>query len=217
MEWKKLYVVRHGQTDYNKFRKVQGSGIDAPLNALGMAQAEAFFEAYRDYPFEQIFISNLIRTYQSVKPFIDLGLPYEKLEGLNEISWGEKEGQSFSEEAHEEYLRFTKAWQNGNTHYAIKGGESPETVKKRQQEAMKTILASPAKYILVCMHGRAMRILLTWLLGYELKYMDMFEHHNLGMYELTYTGKMFRVDRMNETGHLQALMAKATAEHNLSA
>ncbi|NDE62419.1 MAG: histidine phosphatase family protein, partial [Cyclobacteriaceae bacterium] len=43
MDRKKIYLVRHGQTDYNLQGVVQGSGIDAPINATGRAQAEAFF------------------------------------------------------------------------------------------------------------------------------------------------------------------------------
>ena len=51
------------------------------------------------------------------------------------------------------------------------------------------------------MHGRAMRILLTLMLNYPLKSMDTFEHSNLGLYELTYTGTMFTVDKFNDTSH----------------
>ena len=51
-----------------------------------------FFKKYKDYPFQKIYISQLKRTYQSIEPFINLGLQFEVLEGLNEISWGEKQG-----------------------------------------------------------------------------------------------------------------------------
>lgn len=39
---KDIYLIRHGETDYNRMRVVQGSGIDADLNELGNKQARAF-------------------------------------------------------------------------------------------------------------------------------------------------------------------------------
>jgi broad specificity phosphatase PhoE len=59
--------------------------------------------------------------------------------------------------------------------------------------------------ILICMHGRAMRILLCHLLNYPLRSMDMFEHSNLCLYILYYTGSMFRVETYNDTRHLLSL------------
>jgi bisphosphoglycerate-dependent phosphoglycerate mutase len=39
---KDIYLIRHGETDYNRLGVVQGSGIDADLNDLGRRQAQAF-------------------------------------------------------------------------------------------------------------------------------------------------------------------------------
>ena len=43
---KDIYLIRHGETDYNRLGVVQGSGIDADLNELGQRQAKAFFDHY---------------------------------------------------------------------------------------------------------------------------------------------------------------------------
>ncbi|MFT6214617.1 MAG: putative phosphoglycerate mutase [Roseivirga sp.] len=61
------------------------------------------------------------------------------------------------------------------------------------------------KQILICMHGRAMRLLLAIMLNYPYSGMDYFVHNNLGLYELTFTGKMFVLDKYNEVSHLQNL------------
>ena len=63
---KKIYLTRHGQTDYNLKGVVQGSGIDADLNATGRAQANAFYQAYKDHPFDKLYVSGLKRTFQSM-------------------------------------------------------------------------------------------------------------------------------------------------------
>ncbi len=205
LKYKRLYIVRHGETEYNRKRMVQGSGIDAPLNDTGRLQARAFYEAYKDFPFDKAFVSSLIRTQQSIELFTSNGLPFQIEPGLNEINWGNKEGSTFSPEGHSEYERITSAWTEGSLDEAITDGESPNQVMHRQKVAMQNILSGNEKNVLVCMHGRAMRILICWMLGYPLSRMDMFEHSNLGLYRLTYTGYNFTLDWANETRHLESL------------
>lgn len=204
MTTKKIYLVRHGQTELNRQGIVQGSGVDAPLNNEGVWQRDAFFCAYRHIPFDKVYTSALQRTVQSVQPFLDSGLPHQALPGLNEISWGIHEGKTISPEEDAYYHWMLRQWQSGRTDLKIEGGESPEDVAARQWPAWQQVLAQPLeKTILVCMHGRAMRILLTQILHYPLRAMDLFEHRNLGLYLLQGTGSMFRVERYNNTAHLE--------------
>ena len=67
---KTIYLIRHGETDFNRQGVVQGSGVDSDLNELGQAQAEAFFQAYQHIPFDKVYTSALKRTHQSVKKFL---------------------------------------------------------------------------------------------------------------------------------------------------
>ena len=209
MTTKKIYLIRHGQTDFNLKGIVQGSGVDSSLNAKGMAQARAFFEMYKHIAFDKIYTSTLKRTRESVSGFIELGIPTESLSGLNEISWGTKEGQPITPEEDQYYHWMLDQWRLGNTHERIEGGESPEDVVKRQEGALTQILAQPdEEQILICMHGRAIRILLCQLLNYPLKSMDMFEHENLCLYLLEQTGSQFTVRKYNDTLHLKNLVVE---------
>jgi phosphoserine phosphatase len=204
---KKIYLVRHGQTDFNLQGVVQGSGIDAPINATGMAQADAFFQSYRNIPFDQIYHSSLIRTKQSIQQFIDLGIPTRALSELNEISWGDYEGTPMTPEEGEYYRHMLHQWQQGNLDYAIAGGESPNRVAERMRRGIDIILNSPGENILVCMHGRAMRIFLSLLLNYDMRYMDQFEHNNLCLYLLEQLlDDTFVVKKFNSQEHLKVLM-----------
>lgn len=206
MTSKKIYLIRHGQTDYNLQNIVQGSGVDTDLNDRGRQQAQAFFDRYKDVPFQKVYTSALKRTHQSVKGFLELGLPHEQLAGLNEISWGTKEGHKVTPSEDEYYHYMLKQWQLGNTTLKIEGGESPEDVVKRMQPAVDHIMSrTDEQTILICMHGRAIRILMCLLLNYPLKSMDMFEHENLCLYLLNYTGSMFSVERYNDRDHLLSL------------
>jgi len=206
---KTIYLIRHGETDYNRRGVVQGSGIDADLNDLGRAQAAAFYEAFQDVPFDKIYTSALRRTVQSVQHFIDAGLPYEQHTGLNEISWGTREGKIPNYADDEYYLDLIQNWRAGQTDKTTEGGESPQNVKDRQVPVLDLILARPEEQtILVAMHGRAIRILLTVLFDQPLSAMDEYEHRNLCLYLLhyDYPSRRFALERTNDTRHLLPLM-----------
>ncbi|HMG92961.1 MAG TPA: histidine phosphatase family protein [Chryseolinea sp.] len=204
MSSKKIYVIRHGQTDFNLQNIVQGSGVDSSLNNRGRLQAEAFFNAYRGVPFDKVYTSALKRTKETVAAFLKLGIPTESLSGLNEISWGTKEGFPITPEEDQYYHYMLKQWQLGNTSLRIEGGESPEDVVRRMQPAVDSIMAHPEeKTVLVCMHGRAIRILLCTLLNQPLKLMDKYEHENLCLYLVNYDGSAFTLERYNDTAHLR--------------
>lgn len=203
---KKIYLVRHGQTDYNLRGVVQGSGIDAPLNRNGQRQAAAFFEFYKNVPFEKVFYTGLQRTKQSVEGFLELGIPHEAVPELNEISWGRYEGVPMTPEENKYYEHMLAQWSSGNLDYAIEGGESPNIVTKRLKKGIDKILAQPEGVKLVCMHGRAMRVLISLLLGYDLRYMDLFKHQNLGLYVLNQNQSgTFRIEKYNSGEHLKDL------------
>lgn len=206
MKTKKIYLIRHGETDYNKQRIVQGSGVDSDLNELGRAQASAFFEHYKHIPFDKVYTSALKRTIQSVQKFLDAGLPHEAYAGLNEINWGKKEGRRVVPEEDVAYYELLQKWKNGQVDIPIEGGESPVQVLERQKPVLDLILSrTEEKTILISTHGRAMRILLCLMLNYPLKEMDRFEHENLCLYILYYTGSLFTIEKFSDTEHLQSL------------
>lgn len=200
---KNIYLIRHGQTDYNLKGIVQGSRVDTDLNETGQKQAELFYNAYKHIPFDKIYTSKLKRTTQSVKGFIQLGIPHESYEGLNEISWGDQDGKASNQQMHEYYSYISGQWAMGNLDIKIGGGESPNQVLERQKPVVELIKARSNEHnILICMHGRAMRILLCHLLDKPLSEMDTFEHSNLCLYQLTYVTGQFSLLKANDTSHL---------------
>ncbi len=208
MTTKKIYLVRHGQTDFNLKGIVQGRGVDTDLNATGISQAQAFYDMYKEVPFKKIYTSALKRTRQSVQKFIDLGIPFESYDGLDEISWGSKDGKIASHNEHAYYWDMLNSWKEGDVGAKIQGGESPLDVQARQKPVWELVMSRPEEdTILVCMHGRAIRILLATLLNYPLKDMDKFEHQNLGLYVLNYTGSMYSVEEHNSATHLKSIVS----------
>jgi len=201
---KTLYIVRHGQTDLNKLGIVQGRGRDTDLNDEGRRQAGQFFDAYKKVAFDKIYISLLKRTQQSIQQFIDLGLPYEKLEGLDELAWGVLEGQPSTPANKSAFLKLIRNWLDGKLDSKFEGGESPNEVKARQLKALDIIMSRPdEKTILICMHGRAMRLLLCLLIGKPLTEMESFPHQNLVLYKVTWDGSKFGIVDFNNAQHLR--------------
>lgn len=200
---KTLYLIRHGQTDLNLRRIVQGSGVDAPLNATGHAQAAAFFRAFGHVPFDRVYTSVLQRAIESVQNFIELGIPHTAVAGLNEISWGVYEGVAVSPEENIYYHQMVSRWASGEVDARLEGGESPAEVAARQRPFLDELLgpATPPGTYLISMHGRAMRVLLTQLLRYPLAEMDAFPHENLGLYELVHTGSLCQIRRFNDLSY----------------
>jgi len=200
---KELYVIRHGETDLNKQGIIQGRGIDSDLNDTGRAQAAAFYARYKNLPFDKVYTSALKRTHQTVKGFVEAGLPWEKYPQLDELAWGEWEGKQTSELAIGAFKDMTEKWQGGNYDAHFNGGESPNDVAARLQQMITIFKNTPdEKLVLVCMHGRALRLLMCLFSGKPLSSMYDFPHQNTGLYRVSLTGDTFTITDSNNTDHL---------------
>ena len=89
---RKLYLIRHGQTDWNAQRRLQGHS-DIPLNAEGQKQAQSLALRLRDHAFDTVLSSDLARALKTAEILnFDRGLPHRKTRLLREIHLGEIEG-----------------------------------------------------------------------------------------------------------------------------
>jgi probable phosphoglycerate mutase len=199
---KELFIVRHGETDFNRLNIVQGSGVDKELNELGHHQAKCFYEHYKYISFQHVYTSALIRTHQSVASFIDKGIKHTIIPELNEISWGDFEGKLQTPEQKAIYWETVNHWNNGNLHAKIANGESPIEMQQRQKIALQHILNAEEELLLICMHGRAMKSFLCLMLDEPLTKMEQFQHTNLCLYHLRYDGNKFELLKANDTTHL---------------
>lgn len=88
----KVYLMRHGLTDWNLSHRMQGRS-DIPLNETGFAQARAAAEGMKEVPLDYITASPLIRTQQTAQTVASyFGLPFHKEERLIEMGFGDLEG-----------------------------------------------------------------------------------------------------------------------------
>jgi len=207
---KTLYIIRHGQTEFNKKNIIQGSGIDSDLNVIGQLQAESFFDMYKNVGFELVYTSQLKRAIQSVEGFINIGIEHKVHHGLNEINWGALEGTKSTPMQRKMFEDMIKHWRLGNLDKTIEGGESPLEMKKRQEESIEELLNSKADNILISSHGRALRSYMCLLTGQSQANMHLFPHTNLGLYVLEQVDdRKFDIRVKNSTDHLAEALITA--------
>ncbi len=204
---KEIYIVRHGQTALNARGIVQGKGVNAPLNELGERQARAFYEAYKNVKFEVVYTSSLLRAIQTASSFIADGIPHIADSDLDEISWGDAEGQKNFTDHSELFQELSKEWKSGNIFYKFPGGESPYDLQQRQLRFIEKLKGSDYKTVLIATHGRYIRAFMCTLLGKPLSNMDEFEHANLCLYKLNWMSDgSFVIAQHNNQEHLRELM-----------
>jgi probable phosphoglycerate mutase len=199
---KTFYIIRHGETNLNSQGIIQGRGMNTDLNEKGVAQAAAFFNAYQHIPFDIVYTSTLKRTHQTVAQFIEKDIPWKQHAGLDELAWGIYEGKP-SEITKSAFLALTTAWLEGELHEKFEAGESPIEVQNRQLEALEELKKlSDVSNVLICMHGRALRIFLCVLFDLSLSQMDSFPHSNTTLYKVHFDGEIFEILEYNNTQHL---------------
>ena len=198
---KTLHIVRHGETDYNLANIVQGKGLNPSLNATGKQQALQLYRHYSESKFDFIFTSTLKRTHETVTHFLKDDTPWQPMHHLDEISWGELEGkQAF--ESRERIHALLENWRMGNLDDKIAGGESPLELAQHHKRFVAHYRALPHRNLLVCTHGRAMRILLSTMLETPLTEMDQYHHKNTSVYTLRDDGKRITLLGSNSLEHL---------------
>ncbi len=204
MAIKTLYIIRHGETNYNSKGIIQGRGINSKLNEKGLQQASGFYTRYKNENFDKIYVSTLHRTAQTVEQFINDGIAFEKLSGLDEMDWGDYEGRVMDKHLITKIKKILGQWKAGDYTPSAPNGENVTQVAKRLKDALHYIISRPENKILVCMHGRALLILLCIIFHVAFSEMDSFEHRNTGLYILKYNTqtKAFELIKRNDTSHL---------------
>jgi alpha-ribazole phosphatase len=198
-----LYLVRHGQTDFSLANKFCGA-IDPPLNATGLAMAEALGARYGGEKWTAIYASPQLRARQTAEPTATrAGLDITVDEGLREIAYGEWEGRAEDEVAHADAARF-HAWAAHPGHNAPPGGESGIAIAVRALHAVERIKAAhPTGRVLVVSHKATLRVLACALLGVDV---DLFRARlaqkvcAVSIIDLKSSGPLLQV--LGDTSHL---------------
>ena len=159
-----IYFVRHGETDWNRDRRVQGQS-DTPLNDAGRAQARALGTVLAPIPFQAAFSSDLIRAVETAEIVLQgRELTIQTPDRLRERNFGSWEGRLVSA-LEADGLLTGQVWPYVD---APHGGESIGDVEERAVNAMTAIAADHAdEVIVVVAHGGIIRAALSAWVGIE--------------------------------------------------
>ena len=151
----KLYIIRHGQTDWNRARRLQGR-TDIPLNEWGRLVAELTRAELKDVTFDVAFTSPLIRAKETAELILkDRNIPIVEDERIIEVNFGAYEGESFQLDNENLQNFFSKP----EAYYPVDGSESMESILERTRDFLSELSQNP-KYqdstILISTHGAAL-------------------------------------------------------------
>ena len=162
----KLYIIRHGQTDWNIAKKIQGRQ-DIPLNERGRYQAGCLKKAMENRPVTAVFSSPQIRAMETAKAVASSsGSVVIPVKDLMEINYGSWEGKT-EEEILQEDRALYEAWWSHPAETAPPGGESISQVNERCQKAWKEIKPQLAGDAAIVDHGGLLAHFMEQLLGNE--------------------------------------------------
>ncbi|MFH5831560.1 histidine phosphatase family protein [Halalkalibaculum sp. DA3122] len=203
-----LFIVRHGETEYNRLGRMQGRGIDKSLNKTGRRQAEATASYLEEFGIDLAVSSSLKRSIQTAQVAANrFQVELVSYRELDEINFGIFEGK-FSDEIQDDLEAVHRRWRNGEVDLAIEGGESPSQALSRVRGRMDSIIEEHAgKNILTVLHGRLIRILLSSWLGYGLERMHEIKHSNGSLNHLRWNGESFEIVCLDKTNHLEKNMS----------
>jgi len=158
----RIYLARHGQTDWNAVRRLQGS-TDIPLNERGREQARALAAKLARVPLDAIYASGLSRSLETAR-IVAQGREVRSLPELNEQSMGSFEGKQIGEAAPVTAAEFER--RRADPDDRLDGGESLNQHLARVEAALARLRAyHPSGNILIIGHGGTNVLLLRALLG----------------------------------------------------
>ena len=155
-----LFLFRHGETDWNREGRLQGH-TDTPLNATGLAQAEALAETLRPHRLDAVVSSDLLRAWTTARIIAEaLGLPLLTDPGLRETDVGAAEGMLWADAKARFGEGLTQRWYSDGD-VAFPGGETGVATRTRGLAALRRLAAEyPYQRIGVSTHGAMLRQLM---------------------------------------------------------
>ncbi len=160
MVYTTIYLIRHGETDWNLEQKYQGQQ-DIPLNSTGIKQAQLIAESLNDHHFSSLYSSDLMRAFQTAQEIEKkVKLPIYTHPALREINQGEWEGKFIKDVLAASGDEVRAVYQNPYTSRKP-GGESIAEVAERMYAYLDHLAEKHHQQtIIVVSHGLAIATVL---------------------------------------------------------
>ena len=199
----KFFVVRHGETDWNKLGRFQGH-TDISLNDRGLSQASETAVASEDWGYTAIYSSPLVRTVQVAEEIAKVTPMLVSQEpGLKELSLGDLEGVT-GEEMRNDWPALFAAWRTEPEKMSMPNGESLGELRDRTWQVILDIEQkhSSDDSIVVISHNFAIRSIVNELLGMPLAYFHRMSLNLASVCTFDSDERGRRLTGYNSTSHL---------------
>lgn len=159
----KIFIVRHGETDSNRAKKIMGKRIDEPLNSEGIGQATKIADSMCENNFDIIFTSPLKRASQTAKIIAEkIKAPIIEKDELMERDFGSISGKSWDDMTKivSKDSNLQKIDSEQKYDYRPYGGECVENVKERLSKFFDELRSHYYnKKILIVAHGGTIELM----------------------------------------------------------
>lgn len=161
----RIHLIRHGETDWNATRRVQGQ-MESQLTELGKQQAADLAGQFPVASIDMIYCSSSIRTRETAEIlFRDTHLPVKYQDNLREIHLGPWEGNLYDHLAQQDPEQYHFFW-NEPHRFSLQGAESFRQLQQRGVDAVSEIVAqSSDSEIAVVSHGALIKSVLCFFEG----------------------------------------------------
>ncbi|MBY0757309.1 histidine phosphatase family protein [Clostridium sardiniense] len=194
-----IYLTRHGQTEWNLEKRLQGHG-NSPLTEFGLNRAKELSERIKDIDIDTIYTSPIERAYKTAQ--IVKGDKYIEVkvhEGLKEMNFGDYEGKITEEVMKENPDWDISAIMRGNLEMRAPNGETLGEVRERVNSAMRDIIKeNEGKNILIVAHGITLKAIMTFFNDQEANN-EVMEQASLT--KVIVDGENFNIEFKNDGSH----------------
>ncbi len=158
----KIYIVRHGLTEWNRLQKFQGQ-VNIPLNEAGKAQVLVLKDAIKDLTYDVVYTSPLSRCSEMARMVCGDQIEIHEEKLLLEMAFGIYEGESFADRnAYPKEHPFYNYFHDRENYIPPEGAESFPQVLQRAQDFLDKMYAKhPHETILAFSHGAFIRALIA--------------------------------------------------------
>lgn len=181
----KLYFIRHGQTDWNLLKKIQGS-YDSELNMTGIAQAEELSKRISElnYKFSKIYSSKQKRALKTAQILSEtIKVEYIPIDGLEEVKLGEWEGLTW-DEVKERFPCEYQEWYSYRRYTRPPKGESYQDMLVRVLEVIHRIINEEHDNVAIVTHSAVIMCLQCYLTDTPYEELMKFNINNSSIIEL---------------------------------
>lgn len=199
----RICLVRHGETEWNAERRIQGQ-IDIGLNAIGQGQAAAAGRWLKGAGIAALYSSDLKRAWTTALAIgVALGLTPSAAPEMRERRYGVFEGLTYAE-AREKHPAGYAAFEGRNADYDFENGESLKAMYTRVTDKLQRIAAAhPGQNVVIVLHGGVLDVINRFVRGNSLETPRDFLIPNAGINWISVLDGHWHLETWGETAHLE--------------